>query len=55
MLDLPTFDTKSQAVDTGLNLDFANLQSTPTYDTPAFDTYSLKSTPVSQAQYLIQD
>ena len=42
MLDLPAYETQSQVIDTGLNLDFDNLQSTPT-----FDTYSLKSTPVS--------
>ena len=30
---LPTYETKSQVIDTGLNLEFVKLQSTPPYDT----------------------
>jgi len=32
MVDLSTYETNFQVIDIGLNLDFENIQSTPTYD-----------------------
>ncbi len=32
MVDLSIYETNSQVIDIGLNLDFDNIQSTPSYD-----------------------